>query len=133
MSAEHPINPEDIGRQPDGTFHVPDEALSSERQDYIEKAQEQVAALSPETRSSLQAVTEQYLAIKKQSLEFADSWPDLVGDAERIHEHITDTYTAYKSGNIDEEELQVALAQARESYANLRAMMDPDERETPAE
>lgn len=141
MSAEHPINPEDLGRQIDGSFHIPDEQPSeastsetgSVRAEYIRKAQEQVEHLAPETRTGVQQVTEQFLEIQKHSVEFANSWPDLVQDASHIHEHIVDTYTAYKNGNIDEEELQIALNEARESFSTLRAMMDPDQREKPAE
>jgi hypothetical protein len=141
MSAEHPINPEDIGRRIDGSFHIPNEQPSetstgeseSVRSEYIRKAQERVGRLAPETRTGIEHVTEQFLEVQKHSLEFANTWPDLVQDAQHIHEHIVDTYTAYKNGAIDEEELQVALNEARESFSTLRAMMDPDQRETPAE
>lgn len=141
MSAEHPINPEDIGRQIDGSFHIPNEDTAETpseeseavRAEYIRKAQERVEQLAPETRDGIEQISNKFFAIKQHSLEFDRAWPDLVSSATDIHTELKDAYTAYKNGAIDEEELQVVIKDTGRTLTIIRSMMDPDQRETPAE
>ncbi len=148
MSAEHPINPEDIGRQIDGSFEIPLEenddtklgfpsagsnpnipdSIAGKHPGDLEKIQrEQISLVSQETVNALASANKEQEEIKKLNHQAGETFQDYDDQAENIVQELQAAYDLYKvrAPGYDEEELLMVIRNGLKKLSAIHSKMDP--------